>query len=307
MNDVIKKLRDAKAKKIFVQYPEGIKLRIQEIVKELEKEGFDVVLCIEPCFGACDIRDDEAGLLGCDTILHIGHEDFGVKSALPIVFWEYFLEVDPLPVLEKEFEKLKDYKDIGLITSIQFVKLVPKVGEFLKKKGKNVFTYKSLQYPGQILGCRLEAAKNIEAKIDCFLCISAGKFYGWGLTISSPKPTLCLDLETKKIYSLDDMKKRMSKIIAWNKSQFEDAKNVGVLVSWKKGQHKVLSIKAKLEEIGKTVYVLAMDEVTPEKLEGLKLDFLVNTACPRIGWDDFSKYRIPMLNYDELEFNLRNK
>ncbi len=304
MNDVIKKLRDAKARKVFVQYPEGIKLRIQEIVKELEKEGFDVVLCIEPCFGACDIRDNEALRLGCDTIFHIGHEDFGVGSSLPVVFWEYFLEADPLPILEKELGKLKDYKNIGLVTSIQFVNLIPKVEEFLKKKGKNVFTYKSLQYPGQILGCRLEAAKNIENNVDCFLCISAGKFYGWGLTISSSKPALCLDLETKEIYSLDDMKKKMLKIIAWNKSQFEDAKNVGVLVSWKKGQQKNLShIREKLEKMGKNVYVLAMDEITPEKLEGLKLDFLVNTACPRIGWDDYIRYKIPILNHTELEID----
>ena len=90
----LEKLKEYKAKRVFVQYPEGIKLKIQNIAKALEGEGFEVVVCTEPCFGACDIRDYEAARLGCDTILHIGHEDYGAHSDLPVVFWEYFFMSD---------------------------------------------------------------------------------------------------------------------------------------------------------------------------------------------------------------------
>ncbi|MEM7819130.1 MAG: diphthamide synthesis protein, partial [Candidatus Aenigmatarchaeota archaeon] len=76
MEEAIKTLKRIKAKKVLVQFPEGLKLRIQDIAKKLEKEGFNVVLCLEPCFGACDIRDEEAKRLGCEAILHIGHEEF---------------------------------------------------------------------------------------------------------------------------------------------------------------------------------------------------------------------------------------
>jgi 2-(3-amino-3-carboxypropyl)histidine synthase len=302
MREVIKKLRKINAKKIFIQFGEGLKPKIQEIAKAIEKEGFQVILCLEPCFGACDIRDTEAKLLGCDTILHIGHEKFIKKTSLPVVYWEYFIEADPIQILEREFEKLGNFNKIGLITSVQFVKLVQKVKEYLKKKGKKVFVHRALQYPGQILGCDLRAAKTIEEKVDCFLCISAGKFYGLGVVLITDKPVLNLDLEKGEIYSLEDFREKTRKIIAWNKSLFKEAKKIGILVSWKKGQLKnSFPIKKNLEKIGKEVYVLAMDEITPEKIEGLKLDFLINLACPRIAIDDLAKYKIPIINFSELK------
>jgi len=300
MEEVINKLKGLNAKRIFVQFPEGLKLRIQEIVKQLEKERFNVITCIEPCYGSCDIRDTEAQRLGCDTILHIGHEKF-IETDFPVVYWEYFLEADPCPILEKEFDKLKDFENIGLLTSIQFVKLLPKAKEWLEEKGKKVFVHKILQYPGQILGCNLEAAKVIEDKVDCFLCVSAGKFYGSGIVLITEKPVFNLDLEKREIYTLEKFKKKVQKIIAWNKAQLGEAKKIGILVSWKLGQIKSpFEIKEKLEKEGKEVFVLAMDEITPEKLEGLKLDLLINCACPRIGLDDLARYKIPVINLDQI-------
>lgn len=134
------------------------------------------------------------------------------------------------------------------------------------------------------------------------MCISAGKFYGLGVILITNKPVLCLDLERNEIYSLDKLKKKIQKIIAWNKVELRDAKKVGLLVSWKKGQmlHNPFKIKKELEKEGKEVYILAMDEITPEKLLGLKLDALINCACPRIGIDDLDRYKIPLLNLPDL-------
>lgn len=301
VKEVVKKLKELNARRVFVQYPEGIKNKIQDISKQLEEKGFEVVICTEPCYGSCDIRSYEAKLLGCDVILHIGHEDYGVESDIPVVYWEFFIDVDPIPILLKESDKLNNYQKIGLITSLQFVNTIPMVKDYLEGMGKEVFVHKALQYPGQILGCRLDAAKAIEDKIDCFLCISAGKFYGFSLAFETDKPMLNLDLEKGTIESLEGEKRKIQKIIAWNKVQFRDAKRIGILVSWKKGQLKLpLEIKQKLEKEGKEVYLLAMDEITPEKIEGLKLDFLVNCACPRIGIDDISRYNIPIVNVDDV-------
>lgn len=291
-----------KAKRVFVQFPEGIRHKMPEIAKHLEKEGFEIVICTEPCYGACDIREEEAARLKCDALLHIGHEDFGIKSKLPVVYWEYLTDVDPLPALEKEFDKLKNYRKIGLITSLQFVKTIPIVKKYLEKRGKKVFVHKTLQYGGQILGCRLDAGKAVEDKVDCFLCISAGEFYGLGMVLQTDKPMLNLDLEKKTIESLEGKKKKIQKIIAWNKSALKGAKRVGVLVSWKLGQMKSpYEIKKKLEKEGKEVFILAMDEIIPEKVEGLKLDALVNCSCPRIGIDDLERYKIPVVNFTELD------
>lgn len=301
--EILKKLESLKAKRILVQFPEGLKLKIQDLVEKLEEKGFQVVLCLEKCFGACDVREEEAEKLKCDAILHIGHEKFLAKTKIPVVYWEYFFEINPVKILEKELSKLKEFKKIGLVTSIQFVKTLPLVKEFLEKNGKEVFIHKSLQHPGQVLGCDLKAAKAIEEKVDCFLAISAGEFYAAGLTIKTEKPVLNLDLEKGEIKSLDGFKKKMEKVLAWNKEQFKGAKRIGFLISWKKGQMlgDPLSLKEKMEKKGKKVFLLAMDEISPEKLEGLKLDFLVNFGCPRIAIDDQAKFSIPILNHDELD------
>jgi 2-(3-amino-3-carboxypropyl)histidine synthase len=303
MKEAIKKLKKIRARRVFVQFPEGLTLRIQGIAKELERNGFEAVVCIEKCFGACDVKENEAKLVGCDAILHIGHEQFIPKTKLPVVYWEYFIEADPVPILEKKFEKLKDFKKIGLITSIQFVKSISTVKEFLEKRGKKVFIHKALQHPGQVLGCSLEAAKVVEKKVDCFLCISAGEFYADGVVLATEKPVFSLDLERKEVYSLEDFRKKIQKIVAWNKAQLKDAKKIGLLVSWKKGQMlgNPFKIKEKLEKEGKEVYVLAMDEITPEKLEGLKLDAVINCGCPRIGIDDTERYKMPIINWSEID------
>jgi 2-(3-amino-3-carboxypropyl)histidine synthase len=302
LSNVINKLKKVNAKKILVQFGEGLKLKIQSILHELEAHGFECVACLEVCYGACDVRDVEAKRLGCDAILHIGHEPFIAKTLVPVVYWEYFIDADPLPILKKEFEKIDEFDRIGLITSIQFVKLLPKVKHFLEVKGKKVLAYKALQYPGQVLGCQLDAAKEIENEVDCFLCVSAGKFYASGVTLVTEKPVLNLDLEKGEIRSLSDFRKKVQRLIAWNRHCLKDARKVGIVVSWKRGQmfYDPFALKKRLEEQGKEVIILAMDEVTPEKLEGLNLNVLVNCACPRIGIDDLTRYKIPLLNRFEL-------
>jgi len=301
MEEVIEKLRAINAKRVFVQFPEGLKLKIQEIAKELEKNGFETYLCLESTWGACDVREDEAKRLKCDAIVHIAHSEFGVKADIPVIYYDYFLNGNPVPILEKEFDKLENYQKIGLVTSLQFIPATKKVKEFLEGKGKKIFMGKSPfeKYEGQMLGCRTGAGKALENKVDAFLCVSAGKFYGLGLALDTDKPLLNLDLEKCTIYSIDDVKKKVQKIIAWNKQVFKEAKRVGFLISWKRGQMfgNPSSLKKKLEAEGKEVYLLAMDEISQQKLEGLKLDILVSFACPRISMDDQAKYKIPMLNY----------
>jgi 2-(3-amino-3-carboxypropyl)histidine synthase len=283
--EIIERLKRNGAKRIFIQYPEGLKLKVQEISKQLEKEGLETIICCEPCFGACDIRDTEAQRFGCDTILHIGHSDAGVKSSVPVEYWDYFLVADPIPILKKYIDKLEKFDKIGLVTSIQFVKPMKDVEEYLKKIGKEVYIHKSLKYHGQILGCNLDAAKKIENKVDCFLYVGAGKFHPLGVALNVKKSVFSLDLEKNIIYSLDDEKKKYLKKKAWYEFKLKDAKKVGILVCWKHGQNKIneaRKLKKNLEKEGKEVYIFAFDEITDEKLEGLKFDCLINLACPRL-------------------------
>lgn len=280
----MKEIKESGAKKVFIQYPEGLKTRVVEIATEIEKEGIQALICIEPTFGACDIRDEEAKRLGCDLILHIGHSDFGLKTCIKTLYWDYQIDVDPLPFIKKEFDKLKSYKRIGLVTSLQFVGAMEKVKKYLEDQGKEIFTHKSLKYAGQILGCCTYAGEAIEKKVDCFLYVGAGKFHPLGLAIRTDKPVFSLDLERKEIVSMEKEKMRYLKRKAWHEAQLEEAKRVAILVSWKRGQMRIeeaFKMKAELEKKGKEVKILVFDAFGREKIEGLKFDAFVNMICPR--------------------------
>ncbi len=283
--EIMNKLKKIKAKRIFIQYPEGLQLRIQGVVKKLEKDGFETVICCEPTYGACDIREEEANKMECDLLLHIGHSDFGVKSKIPVVYWDYFYTVNPLLTLKKEINKLKDFERIGLITTVQFVNATEKVKQYLEKMGKKMYIHKSLKYPGQITGCNFEAAKKIKNDVDCFLFVGAGKFHPLGVALSVDKSVYSLDLEKNTIYSLDEDRKKWMKKKLWHEAKLLDSRKIGIIVCWKTGQNKIkeaIKMKKSLEEDGKEINILAFDRVTEDKLEGLKFDCLINLACPRL-------------------------
>ena len=249
LKETVRSLKSLEARRIFLQFPEGLKARIQEISKELENGDLEVVVSTEPCYGACDLRDEEALRLGCDAILHIGHEDFGVKSRLPVVYWLYQIDADPIPILKKEYQKIEQFERIGIVASVQYVHLIDEVKGFLESKGRKAVVHRALQHEGQILGCDLRAATAIEKGVDAFLYVGAGRFYGLGLVMSTDKPIFSLDLEKGDISSLDETKKRVMKTIAWNRSQFEDAKSVGILTTWKRGQVRTpYKLKSRLEK-----------------------------------------------------------
>ncbi|OYT42800.1 MAG: diphthamide biosynthesis enzyme Dph2 [Candidatus Aenigmarchaeota archaeon ex4484_224] len=301
LEEVIKELKKIKAKKVLIQFPEGLKIKIQGIGKKIEENGIKVIYWVENTYGACDLPIEEAKRIKVDAILHIGHTDFGIKSNLPVIYWEYFYDVDPIPILEKDFEKIKNFKKIGIVGSLQYIKAIPKVKEFLKKKGIEVYTKKTEKYEGQILGCRVNAGLMIEDKVDCFLVLSSAIFHALGLALKVRKKVFVLDFERNEIRDLEKIVKKYRKIIAWNLEKFKEARKIGILVSSKIGQFwGPEKIVEKLKKKGKEVYVFYMNEILPEKIEGLKVDFLINTACPRIGIDDIERYKIPILNIEEI-------
>lgn len=301
---IVSELKKLKVKRLLIQFPEGLKYKIQSIVKTLEQNGLECVICLEPCFGACDVKDDVSLRLGCNAILHIGHSGLGIKSRIPVVYWEWIYDADPIPILKHEMSKLRQFKKIGLVTNLQFVGSIKKARAFLEMKGKEILTHKALSYEGQVLGCNIDAGKLIEKQVDAFLFLGAGKFHALGLALKVNRPVLLLDFEKKQIYDLKKEKLKFLKLKEWCKASLKDAKKVGVLISWKKGQlrHEVIQeTKQKLEKLGKEVYLLAMDTISPEKIEGLKLDLLVNLACPRIGIDDLVKYKLPIINFKDIQ------
>jgi 2-(3-amino-3-carboxypropyl)histidine synthase len=71
----------------------------------------------------------------------------------------------------------------------------------------------------------------------------------------------------------------------------------------KKGQFNMKmaeKIKKQLEKKGKKAYIITADQITPEKILGLKIDCIVNTACPRIS-EDFEIFKKIILNPEDID------
>ncbi len=285
--------------KILLQVPEGLKAKALHLAEKLEKEGNEVLISCEPCYGACDLRDTEAERLGCEKIIHYGHNKL-VESKVPAQYEEYRTRTDVIPVLRKEFNKLENYKSIGLLTTVQFIDNLSIIKEFLESNGKKAEIGKSKRlYDGQILGCDVAAAQAVERKVDCFLFMGSGKFHPIGL--ATKKPIFALDVEKQKIDKINAEKFMKQSLVA--KELAKDAHVFGILVSTKPGQMNLKlaeRIKDKIEKSGRKAHLLVLDEIKPEKLEGLQLDALINTACARIA-DDRALFKKPLLNPDEAE------
>jgi len=269
----------------FLQIPDGLKTKALEIADELG----DVVISCETCYGACDILEDEAKLLGCNKIVHYGHSKM-IDADIEVEYVEKREKYNPTKVLE---EIKINYKRIGLVSAIQFLDSLDIAKKVLEKQGKEVLI------GGQVLGCDIFRAEKIKDSVDCFLFIGSGHFHALGVALKTGKPTFVLNIEKGNLEELDTKLFVKQKYAA--QALFKDANVIGILVSTKLGQMNIKlakQIKEKLKP--RKSYILSMDEIRPEKLLGIKVDAYVNTACPRIAVENRTDFGKPILNPDEI-------
>lgn len=301
--EIASALKGRAASRILIQAPEGLKTQVLGIAKIAEKKGFEAIVWAEPCFGACDIPDYAAKALGCDLILHIGHAPMGVKSEVPVVYAEYPYDKNLKAIVEKNIRALNGFEKIGLLATVQHVGEINRVKEALEKAGKKtvIGRAKSLKYAGQILGCNADAAKAVEKDADAFLVLASGEFHASGVVKMVSKPVFVCDFEKEKITDISDKRALLEKRKIMLISKFNDAKTACILVSSKKGQMPkkgIFGIKKKIESLGKSVSIVAMDYISEEKLLGMSFDILVNCACPRI--EDDLVFNAPVISANSL-------
>jgi 2-(3-amino-3-carboxypropyl)histidine synthase len=79
-----------------------------------------------------------------------------------------------------------------------------------------------------------------------------------------------------------------------------DARNAGIIVSTKSGQQR-MDLARRLESLSPTAVIVTMQEVSPDELLNLGFDCYVNTACPRLAYDDQARFPVPVLSPQEFE------
>lgn len=312
LTNAIKDLKKIKAKNVFLQIPEGLKVKTEGIITELEEKGFSVATSMDPCYGACDIKQSEAKQMGCDAILHLGHTKFVEKSSIPIVYvpLKYDLGDRFNRIVKIIIEYLHGEKitEVGLTTTAQFLNYLPQIKkELASEKIKCVIEKGKRVEDGQILGCNYSSA---QVNAGTIIYFGDGLFHPLGIHFSTQKRVIIANPLMLEIKTLNEEK---DKFIRQRILLIERAKNAteyAILVTTKEGQNRIteaLKIKKDLEKAGKKAKIYTMDFISNDALLGINAEAFINTACPRISIDDYFNYKKPIINYPEVDYMLGKK
>lgn len=186
---------------------------------------------------------------------------------------------------------------IGLFFTIQFIDSLESVKKDIEKTGRIVKLMKGkhTKYMGQIYGCNLEKFEGV----DAYFYVGDGLFHPKALALGNDLQVHIWNPVSEK-YSVVD-KKIMQEEIRRQKasySKFLMSDKIGVLLSTKPGQsYYKYSLKLKDKYPDKKFYYIAMDTINFDNLEDFNfIQVWVNTACPRIGWDDTKRVGKPMVD-----------
>jgi len=78
------------------------------------------------------------------------------------------------------------------------------------------------------------------------------------------------------------------------------ARTIGIIVSTKSGQQR-MGLARHLARLSEDAVIVTMREVTPDELLNLGYPCYVNTACPRLAYDDQVRFPVPVLSPQEFE------
>ncbi len=293
------------AKRVLLQMPEGLKPEAPKLAKLIEKCGALAIISADPCYGACDIAVDEAEELGADLIVHFGHAKMVKHESIPTIYVEARATVNVDEAVGKSLSLLKDYTTVGLVTSVQHLQALNQAREILTLAGKNVIIGDTGQiaYPGQVSGCNYSNAKSIAHEVEAYLFVGGGMFHALGIALGTSKPTIVADPYDNRAYSINAEAQKILKQRFASIREAKNAKKFGIFVGLKPGQKHMdssLHMKALAEKNGKTAYLLAAREITPETLlEFPSIDAYVNTACPRVSLEATGKFVKPVLTVNE--------
>lgn len=315
---IIHEIEARNAKKVLLQFPEGLKYFSIEIVNKLRKKipNVDFIISGEPSWGACDIAEDEAIQIGADLIIHFGHTPYTwYYPKFPTVFINaestIKLTTEALEDLAKKLSKY-DGNKISLTATLQHIKTLQEVKSFLENKGYEVVIGKpssKFMFDGQVLGCDYKAA---EVPADIYVIISGGMFHALGLGLSTNKPTIKLDPYLQKSEDVTNEVNRILKIRYGKIMQAMDKRNWVIIQGIKVGQNRPLMVKYFYDELtkrGYNVYIVTNKVLTIDVLRNIDrsyIDVYLVTSCPRLPIDDLYNYEKPVLTPGEAKMIINN-
>ncbi len=229
-------------------------------------------------------------------LLHFGHTQ--ILKMDRVIYIPYFIDYE----VNTEDIDIPD-KRIALIATAQYAHKLQDVKEVLESAGYRVEVGEGTRVtmPGQVLGCNYSVLRG--SNTEAVLFIGDGLFHPLGAAVYTGKRVYRyspLSREFENIDTADFLRKRMTLMAKAMYSEHRGA----IIVSSKPGQKRInLADLLKREALdkGKKVDIVMFEELAPSKLASFPYGYYVNTACPRISYDDAEFYSVPILTPQEFE------
>jgi 2-(3-amino-3-carboxypropyl)histidine synthase len=315
---------------ILLQLPDGMKQYSKKIVDCLRKIKQDarIVVDASPTYGACDLHLDNIEALDPDLVIHIGHNMYPRKlgfvdktdeAVSRTVFIPAYSSLHlSLDVLDQLTEILLDLnaKKVSILATIQHVKELPRIAQYLKTKGVETLIPEP-RFPemekGQVLGCEYSALIKADKTVDAHILVSGGDFHYLGALLASTKPVIKVDPYTSQVSVDLEARDRIIRKRYYKIMKAFDASTFGIIIGSKTGQYRPWIVKAlreALESEGRNYVEFIIGSLTVDALLNMdtpEIDAYVVTSCPRLPIDDLDEFHKPVLTPGEALMVLKKK
>ncbi|GLC65677.1 hypothetical protein PLESTF_000328000 [Pleodorina starrii] len=288
------RLRQAGARTVALQFPEGLQMYACAIADILETfAGVEHTLVMgDVTYGACCIDDLSAAALGADFLVHYGHSCLVPLdvTCVPCLYVFVDIAVDVEHLVESVRVNFREGGTrLVMAGTIQFASAVQLARQRLAPYFPSLAIPKCKPLsPGEVLGCTAPVVD--PASADAIVFVSDGRFHLEAIMIANPSiPAYRYDpygrVFTRERYDHAGMRAVRRRAIEAART----AKRWGVVLGTlgRQGNPAILTtLERHLAEKGVPYTLMLMSEVSPPRLAMFpELDAFVQIACPRLSID----------------------
>ena len=285
-------IEERKPTSVALNGPDGILPKVQDLALKIGKKfGIPAYLLADTTWGSCDLNSIGGKILNAEIQFNIGHTNKLDVLEKNVIMIDAYDDVPFDKVITKCIDLLKG-KTVSLITDSQHLHQIEYVKNMLEKNnvGVKIGKGKGQLNDGQVFGCEFYPASETMGDVDANVFLGQSNFHAAGVALATNKPTYVLDPYFNEVREISDFAKKLKKRSTLAIYSAVDAQTFGIIIGLKEGQLSkltALKFKKELESKGKTVHLIALTEVTNERIRNLKgVDAFIQVACPRISTDN---------------------
>ena len=285
-------IEERKPTSVALNGPDGILPKVQDLALKIGKKfGIPAYLLADTTWGSCDLNSIGGKILNAEIQFNIGHTNKLDVLEKNVIMIDAYDDVPFDKVVTKCIDLLKG-KTVSLITDSQHLHQIESVKNMLEKNnvGVKIGKGKGQLNDGQVFGCEFYPASETMGDVDANIFLGQSNFHAAGVALATNKPTYILDPYFNEVREISDFAKKLKKRSTLAIYSAVDAQTFGIIIGLKEGQLSkltALKFKKELESKGKTVHLIALTEVTNERIRNLKgVDAFIQVACPRISTDN---------------------